>query len=54
MALRAFVGAMLALDMGKRDVFQLVPQRFRKKIGFMTGLIGMAGSAGTASHMAPG
>jgi MFS transporter, NNP family, nitrate/nitrite transporter len=27
-------------------VFQLVPQRFRKEIGVMTGLVGMAGGVG--------
>jgi NNP family nitrate/nitrite transporter-like MFS transporter len=37
MALLAFVGAMLALGMGNGAVFQLVPQRFRKEIGVMTG-----------------
>ena len=42
----AFVGAMLALGMGNGAVFQLVPQRFRREIGVMTGLVGMAGSIG--------
>ena len=46
MALAVFVGAMLALGMGNGAVFQLVPQRFRKEIGVMTGLVGMAGSVG--------
>ncbi|WP_313951823.1 nitrate/nitrite transporter [Accumulibacter sp.] len=46
MALIAFVGAMLALGMGNGAVFQLVPQRFRKEIGVMTGLVGMAGGVG--------
>jgi NNP family nitrate/nitrite transporter-like MFS transporter len=46
MALAAFVGAMLALGMGNGSVFQLVPQRFRKEIGVMTGLVGMAGGVG--------
>jgi NNP family nitrate/nitrite transporter-like MFS transporter len=45
-ALAAFVGAMLALGMGNGAVFQLVPQRFRKEIGVMTGLVGMAGGIG--------
>lgn len=27
-------------------MFQLVPQRFRKEIGVMTGLVGMAGGVG--------
>ena len=46
MALVAFVGAMLALGMGNGAVFQLVPQRFRREIGVMTGLVGMAGGIG--------
>ena len=40
------VSAMLALGMGNGAVFQLVPQRFRKEIGVMTGMIGMAGGLG--------
>ncbi|MDQ2693805.1 MAG: NarK/NasA family nitrate transporter [Pseudomonadota bacterium] len=46
LALAVFVGAMLALGMGNGAVFQLVPQRFRKEIGVMTGLVGMAGGVG--------
>ncbi|MEK6662909.1 MAG: nitrate/nitrite transporter [Pseudomonadota bacterium] len=46
MALTVFVAAMLALGMGNGAVFQLVPQRFRKEIGVMTGLVGMAGGVG--------
>jgi MFS transporter, NNP family, nitrate/nitrite transporter len=46
MALAVFVGAMLALGMGNGAVFQLVPQRFRKEIGVMTGMVGMAGGVG--------
>ncbi len=46
MALAVFVVAMLALGMGNGAVFQLVPQRFRKEIGVMTGLIGMTGGVG--------
>jgi NNP family nitrate/nitrite transporter-like MFS transporter len=46
MALVVFVCAMLALGMGNGAVFQLVPQRFRKEIGVMTGLVGMAGGVG--------
>ena len=45
-AVALFVGAMLALGMGNGAVFQLVPQRFRKEIGVMTGLVGMAGGIG--------
>jgi len=46
MALALFVPAMLFLGMGNGAVFQLVPQRFRKEIGVMTGLVGMAGGLG--------
>jgi NNP family nitrate/nitrite transporter-like MFS transporter len=45
-ALALFVAAMLSLGMGNGAVFQLVPQRFRKEIGVMTGLVGMAGGVG--------
>lgn len=46
MGLAVFVLAMLVLGMGNGAVFQLVPQRFRKEIGVMTGLVGMAGGVG--------
>jgi NNP family nitrate/nitrite transporter-like MFS transporter len=46
MALGVFVCAMLALGMGNGAVFQLVPQRFRREIGVMTGLVGMTGGIG--------
>jgi NNP family nitrate/nitrite transporter-like MFS transporter len=46
LALAVFVLAMLSLGMGNGAVFQLVPQRFRKEIGVMTGLVGMAGGVG--------
>lgn len=45
-ALSIFVLAMLSLGMGNGAVFQLVPQRFRKEIGVMTGMVGMAGGIG--------
>ncbi len=45
-AVAVFVCAMLALGTGNGAVFQLVPQRFRKEIGTMTGLVGMAGGIG--------
>lgn len=45
-ALALFVVAMLSLGAGNGAVFQLVPQRFHKEIGVMTGLIGMAGGIG--------
>src|SRR6185503_6673024 len=34
------------LGMGNGAVFQLVPQRFKKEIGVMTGLVGAAGGVG--------
>src|SRR3954453_22402124 len=46
MALSVFVVGMLALGMGNGAVFQLVPQRFRREIGVMTGLVGMTGGLG--------
>jgi NNP family nitrate/nitrite transporter-like MFS transporter len=46
LALLGFAGAMLCLGTGNGAVFQLVPQRFRKEIGVMTGLIGAAGGVG--------
>jgi len=45
-ALALFGVAMLALGCGNGCVFQLVPQRFGKEIGVMTGLVGMAGGVG--------
>ena len=46
MALIVFACAMQALGMGNGAVFQLVPQRFRREIGVMTGLVGMSGGIG--------
>jgi NNP family nitrate/nitrite transporter-like MFS transporter len=46
MALAFFIAGMLALGMGNGSVFQLVPQRFRREIGVMTGLVGMTGGIG--------
>ncbi|WP_246628047.1 nitrate/nitrite transporter [Paenibacillus oenotherae] len=40
-----FVG-MMALGMGNGSVFQLVPQRFQKEIGIITGIVGAAGGLG--------
>ncbi|MBI4715870.1 MAG: NarK/NasA family nitrate transporter, partial [Nitrospirae bacterium] len=40
-----FVG-MAAMGMGNGSVFQLVPQRFRKEVGVMTGLVGCTGGIG--------
>jgi NNP family nitrate/nitrite transporter-like MFS transporter len=46
MALAVVLLAMAALGIGNGAVFQLVPQRFRKEIGVMTGMVGMAGGIG--------
>lgn len=46
LALAVVVIAMVALGIGNGAVFQLVPQRFRKEIGVMTGMVGMAGGIG--------
>jgi len=46
MALPVFVVAMLALGTGNGAVFQLVPVRFGREIGVMTGLVGCAGGLG--------
>ncbi len=46
LGLTVVVLAMASLGMGNGAVFQLVPQRFRKEIGVMTGLVVMAGGIG--------
>jgi NNP family nitrate/nitrite transporter-like MFS transporter len=46
LALGLFVIAMLSFGTGNGAVFQLVPQRFRKEIGVMTGLVGCGGGIG--------
>jgi NNP family nitrate/nitrite transporter-like MFS transporter len=46
LAMPVFVLGMLCLGMGNGSVFQLVPQRFRREIGVMTGLVGMTGGLG--------
>ena len=38
--------SMMALGMGNGAVFQLVPQRFQKEIGMVTGIVGAAGGVG--------
>ena len=45
-AMPVFLLGMLALGMGNGAVFQLVPQRFSRQMGIMTGLIGMSGGVG--------
>jgi MFS transporter, NNP family, nitrate/nitrite transporter len=45
-ALGAVIVAMIALGMGNGAVFQLVPQRFGRDVGLMTGLVGMTGGVG--------
>lgn len=46
LALAILITAMGALGMGNGAVFQLVPQRFGREIGVMTGLVGMTGGVG--------
>ncbi|MDQ0462885.1 NNP family nitrate/nitrite transporter-like MFS transporter [Caulobacter ginsengisoli] len=46
LALGVLLFSMAALGAGNGAVFQLAPQRFRKEIGVMTGLIGMTGGIG--------
>jgi MFS transporter, NNP family, nitrate/nitrite transporter len=46
LALALFLVAMSALGAGNGAVFQLVPQRFGKEIGIMTGLVGFGGGIG--------
>jgi NNP family nitrate/nitrite transporter-like MFS transporter len=41
-----FFALMALLGMGNGSVFQLVPQRFPKEIGILTGLVGAAGGIG--------
>ena len=45
-ALVLFIAVMGTLGAGNGAVFQLVPQRFRKEIGVMTGLVGFGGGVG--------
>jgi NNP family nitrate/nitrite transporter-like MFS transporter len=45
-ALVIFIIGMAALGMGNGAVFQLVPQRFCRDVGLMTGLVGMTGGIG--------
>jgi NNP family nitrate/nitrite transporter-like MFS transporter len=45
-ALALFLLVMATLGAGNGAVFQLVPQRFRKEIGVMTGLVGFGGGVG--------
>jgi len=46
LAMPVFLLGMLALGMGNGSVFQLVPQRFPRQMGVMTGLVGMSGGVG--------
>ena len=46
LALGLFILVMGTLGVGNGAVFQLVPQRFRKEIGVMTGLVGFGGGVG--------
>lgn len=46
LTLTFFMMAMMAMGMGNGAVFQLLPQRFQREIGTLTGLVGMAGGVG--------
>lgn len=46
LAMPVFLLGMLALGMGNGAVFQLVPQRFARQMGVVTGLVGMSGGVG--------
>jgi NNP family nitrate/nitrite transporter-like MFS transporter len=46
LAMALFCCGALALGMGNGAVFQLVPLRFRKEVGTITGLVGAAGGLG--------
>lgn len=45
-AVPLFIATLGTLGVGNGAVFQLVPQRFRKEIGVMTGLVGFGGGVG--------
>jgi len=45
-AVALFIATLGTLGVGNGAVFQLVPQRFRKEIGVMTGLVGFGGGLG--------
>jgi MFS transporter, NNP family, nitrate/nitrite transporter len=45
-ALAVLIFGMSVLGMGNGAVFQLVPQRFGRDVGIMTGLVGMTGGVG--------
>src|SRR5262249_60253900 len=45
-ALALLAAAMAMLGMGNGSVFQLMPQRFRGRVGIMTGIVGAAGGFG--------
>jgi len=45
-SLSFFAVGMMAMGMGNGAVFQLLPQRFQREIGTLTGLVGMAGGIG--------
>ena len=46
LALSMFILALAALGVGNGSVFQLLPQRFGKELGLMTGLVGAGGGVG--------
>ncbi|WP_438444309.1 MFS transporter [Gorillibacterium sp. sgz5001074] len=46
LATALFVLTMICLGMGNGSIFQIVPQRFPKEIGVVTGIVGAAGGLG--------
>lgn len=46
LSVASLIVVMALLGMGNGAVFQLVPQRFRKELGVVTGLVGAAGGVG--------
>jgi MFS transporter, NNP family, nitrate/nitrite transporter len=46
LSLTFFALGMMAMGMGNGAVFQLLPQRFQREMGTLTGLVGMAGGVG--------
>jgi len=46
LSLTFFMTGMMAMGMGNGAVFQLLPQRFQREMGTLTGLVGMAGGVG--------
>ncbi len=45
-SMACFIVCMTALGVGNGSVFQIIPQRFAREMGVLTGLVGMAGGVG--------